>query len=97
MPAIASLVFGIAALQKEPGFFVAFLVQIMQQGRVGVAGKLGGQFVQPAQKSAADSVWGWPSGMAWTASASWVRTTSNSFSTGEFTRDQINYLLWQEA
>jgi hypothetical protein len=31
MPAIPNLVFGIAALQKEPRFFVALFVEIMQQ------------------------------------------------------------------
>jgi hypothetical protein len=47
MPAIAGLIFGVATLQKEPGFFVAFLVQIVQQGRVGLAWKPGRQLVQP--------------------------------------------------
>ena len=46
MPAIPNLVFDIAALQKEPRFFVALFVEIMQQRRVSLTRKLGGQFVQ---------------------------------------------------
>ena len=45
MPAISHLVFGVAALQIEARFFVAFLVQIMEQGGVGVARQLAGQIV----------------------------------------------------
>ena len=50
MPAIAQLVFGIASLQKEARFLVAFLVQIMKQGRIGIARQLFGQFVQPVKQ-----------------------------------------------
>jgi hypothetical protein len=48
--AVSDLVFGVAALQKQPGLFVAFLVQIMEQRRVGVAGQLFGQFVKAVEE-----------------------------------------------
>src|SRR6266536_4041709 len=38
-------VLGIPALQEEPRFFVAFLVQVMEQRRVGRRGQLAGQFL----------------------------------------------------
>ena len=50
MPAIAGLVFRVAALQKKPRLFVTFLLQIMQQCRVGVARQLFRQFVNPRKK-----------------------------------------------
>ena len=46
MPTIPNLVFDIAALQKEPRFFVTLFVEIMQQRRVNLTRKLGSQFVQ---------------------------------------------------
>ncbi len=46
MAAVAELVLGVAALQEKPRFFVAFLVHVMQQGRIGVARQLAGQFIQ---------------------------------------------------
>jgi len=46
MAAVAKLILRIPALEKQPGFFVALLVQIMQQLRVGLRRQLGGQPVQ---------------------------------------------------
>jgi hypothetical protein len=45
VPAVSDFIFGVAALQIEAGFFVAFLVQIMEQGGVGIAWQLAGQIV----------------------------------------------------
>jgi hypothetical protein len=44
------LVFRVAALQEKPRFFIAFFVQIMKQGGVGVARQLFGQFVEAAEE-----------------------------------------------
>src|SRR6266498_608962 len=46
MAALARPVFGVPALQEEPRFFVAFLVQVMEQRRVGLRGQLAGQFLE---------------------------------------------------
>ena len=46
MTAIAELVFRITSLQEQPRLFVTFLVQIMQQRRVGLARQLMRQFIQ---------------------------------------------------
>ena len=45
MPAISDRVFRILPLQKQPGFPVTFLVQIMQQRRIRVARQSHCQFV----------------------------------------------------
>lgn len=57
MPAISNLIFRIAILQKQPRFLVAFLVQIMQQRRVGIARQLFGQLIN-ARKLRYE-VWFW--------------------------------------
>ena len=50
MPAIACLVFRIAPLQIKSRFLITFFVQIMHQGRVGIARHLARQFIQPIEK-----------------------------------------------
>jgi hypothetical protein len=45
MPAVAGPVFRVAALQMEPGLLLTFLLQIMQQRRIGVGWQLFCQFV----------------------------------------------------
>jgi len=50
MPAIPRLIFRLAILQPEPRLLVAFLVQIMQQLRVGIARELLCQFVNACEQ-----------------------------------------------
>ena len=50
MSAVSDLVFGVAALQEKARLFVAFLVQIMQQRRVGIARQLFRQIVKAAEQ-----------------------------------------------
>ena len=50
MPAIPRLIFRVAMQQKKARFFVAALVQIMKQGRVGIARQLICQFVDPGEQ-----------------------------------------------
>ncbi len=50
MTAISNLIFRIAVLQKQPRLLVAFLVQIMQQRRVGIARQLLRQFINAREQ-----------------------------------------------
>ena len=50
LPETAALLnLSVASLEKQPGFLVAFLVEIMKQLAVGVARQLGGQLVEPVE------------------------------------------------
>ncbi len=56
-PANPRLVFRVAALQMEPRFFVAFLVQVMQQRRIAVTRELFREFIQPRENR--QETWFW--------------------------------------
>lgn len=57
MPAIAGLIFCIPVLQKEAGLFIALLLQIMQQDRIGVARQLLRQFLDSCEKRKQTRFW----------------------------------------
>lgn len=57
MAAASHLIFPVAALQVEPRFFIAFLVEIVQQGRVCVARHLFRQLVQSVEQG--HQIWFW--------------------------------------
>ena len=50
MPTIPNLVFDIAALQKEPRFFVTLFVEVMEERGIGLARHLGGEVVQAREE-----------------------------------------------
>jgi len=50
VPTVADLIFRVAILQKKPRLFVAFLVQIMQQCRIGVGRQLPRKFINAREQ-----------------------------------------------
>ena len=85
MPAVAGPVFRVAALQMEPGLLVTFLLQIMQQRRIGVGWQLSGQFVN-ARKELEQVRFGIGRGHGLDGGVQFVEGVEEAFSTGAGTK-----------
>src|SRR5882672_9497977 len=57
MAAVSDLILCVAILQKQPRLLVAFLVEVMQQRRIGVARQLFRQFVNAREQRQQARFW----------------------------------------
>jgi len=54
---VAGGVFGVAALEKETGFFVTFFCQVVKQGGISATGQFAGKGVDPTEQTLQIRFW----------------------------------------